>query len=794
MLNTISLKSFCEQHIARRDTFKVELSCSAVYWLANSPQSKFFMNTNSPIVKHLVLVGGGHSHLAVLKRLGMKPVPGLAVTLISREIYTPYSGSMPAYIAGHYELDDMHIDLRPLAQFAGVRIIESDVKTIDFDAKKIHLLGRPDIPFDLVSLNIGSSPNAELIKGSRAHGIAVKPINLFLKRWQKVFSSALDSLTNGSSYSFVIVGGGPASVELAFAAQYRLHTALGLDVAQESKLNIHVVSSADIVLGTHNEKAQRAVLAEFKKRHISFIPNTYVSEIKAGEIIFRDGGGLAADNVVYATGASIPKWPIDCGLNRSDDGFIEVNNHLQSTSHDFVFAAGDAATIKHQPRPKSGVYAVRQGNILAVNLIKAATGKSLKNYSPQKHALALVNLGNKSAIAIRNNFFFQGPAVWRLKDSIDKKFVRKYTELPVMDVELAITRGLVDKDTEAQLKAHAMRCAGCGAKVAGNILEEVLATLPRVHKDDIVQSTSRVEDASQIQLTADRKLLQSIDQLKAFTNDAWLFAKIATNHCLSDIYAMGVNPHSALAIAGIPQANERYTRSQLSELMHGCAEALSENDCALIGGHSAETNELQFGLCVNGFTENPILSKGGLNVGDSLILTKALGTGTLLAADMRYQASYSFIDEAMQSMLASNKKASELLVEYGASACTDITGFGLAGHLLEMLESRNAEAEIDLDSVPALAGALECLSKGITSSLHEDNALTLNSVSNTEPFNNSRLQLLFDPQTSGGLLASIQPEDAKKCLKKLQKAGYTDAKIIGNISSVGADRPTIILK
>jgi selenide,water dikinase len=753
------------------------------------------MITNSPTVKHLVLVGGGHSHLAVLKRLGMKPVPGLAVTLISREIYTPYSGSMPAYIAGHYELDDMHIDLRPLAQFAGVRLIEAEVQSIDFNAKIIQLPGRPNIPFDLVSLNIGSSPNGELIKGSRKYGISVKPINEFLNRWQKTLASALDSLRNEKPFSLVIVGGGPASVELAFAAQYKIHTSLELDIQHQSKLKIHVVSNSKTVLSTHNDKAQKAVLAEFKKRHIEFIPETYVSEIDSAGIHYKDGGSLAADSVVYATGASIPQWPANCGLNLSDDGFIEINNHLQSTSHPFVFAAGDAATIKNQPRPKSGVYAVRQGKVLAINLIKAATGKPLKKYSPQKHALALVNLGNKSALAIRNTLFFQGIGIWRLKDSIDRKFVRKYSELPDMDIDLAIAKGLVDKSTEAELKAHAMRCAGCGAKVAGNILEQVLTTLPRVPKDDVVAASGRVEDASQIDLGGGRELLQSIDQLKAFTNDPWLFAKIATNHCLSDIYAMGVKPHSALAIAGIPQANQRYTRSQLSELMHGCAQALAENDCALIGGHSAETNELQFGLCVNGFTDQPVLSKGGVNSGDVFILTKPLGTGTLLAADMRYKASHFWIKEAIQSMLIPNKNASEILVSSGATACTDITGFGLAGHLLEMLESRNAEAEIDLNLVPALPGAIECLSNGITSSLHRDNALAMTAISNPEPFSNdSRLQLLFDPQTSGGLLACVKSEEAAHCLRELLKAGYADAKIIGNVASTGAKKPAIILK
>lgn len=756
---------------------------------------KTAMQASSPIVKHLVLVGGGHSHLAVLKQLGMKPVPGLAVTLISREVFTPYSGSMPAYISGHYSLEDMHIDLRPLSQFAKVRLIQAEVSNIDLINKEIFLEGRPSIPFDLLSLNIGSSPDAARIEGSLKHGIPVKPIDQFLVHWQQIFVSACAAVEKNTPYSLAIIGGGPASVELAFAAHYKIHTALNLELDKKSSLQVKVVSSAEFVLGTHNEKAQQAVLSEFKKRHIEFIGQARVTEIKSNEIVNESGATVSANCTVFATGASIPTWPAECGLAISEDGFIEVDNTLRSTSHEFVFAAGDAATIRGAIRPKSGVYAVRQGKILARNLINAATDKKLKTYTPQKHALALLNLGNKSALAIRDSFFFRGRTVWSLKNSIDKKFVRKYSELPSMDIPLGIAKGLVDSSTESQLKAHAMRCAGCGAKVSGGVLEEVLATLPRINKPDILEPLGQVEDASQIQLGSDRRLVQSIDQIKAFTNDPWLFGRIATQHCLSDIYAMGIKPHSALAVAGVPFASKRYTKSQLNELMQGCAAALAENDCALIGGHSAETQELQFGLCVNGFAEASVLSKSNVAPGDVLILSKPLGSGTLLAADMRYQASHAWMEQVLETMLISNKQASGIFVDFRASACTDITGFGLAGHLLEMLAGNRAIAELDLSSLPAIDGSLQCLENGILSSLHSDNALAMDRLSNTESFNNDpRLQLLFDPQTSGGLLATVAQSRAQDCLNQLHGHGLAAAAIIGNIVDTDSSEPAIVLK
>ncbi|MFK7863252.1 MAG: selenide, water dikinase SelD [Pseudohongiellaceae bacterium] len=753
------------------------------------------MNSSSPIVKHLVLVGGGHSHLAVLKQLGMKPVAGLAVTLISREVYTPYSGSLPAHICGHRSLDEMHIDLRPLCQFSGVRLLQAEVTDIDLSRKHIKLQGRPEIPFDLISLNIGSSPDLTPVKGGKEHGVPIKPINSFLNHWHQISSTASNAIKQGKPYRLTIIGGGPASIELAFAAHYKIHTDAGLPLDKKSPVEIKVISRAATILGSLNKKAQDAVLQAFKKRHIHFIASAAVVEINSTEIVLETGATVPTDNTVLATGASIPSWPKDCGLALSEDGFIEINEQLQSSSHSFVFAAGDAATIKNELRPKSGVYAVRQGKVLAKNLIKAATGRPLSKYAPQKSALVLLNLGDKSALAIRDSLFFQGAAVWKLKDYIDNSFVQKYTQLPSMELTLDISPGLVDKKTESELRAHAMRCAGCGAKVAGSILDEVLSSLEKTAKPDVIEPPSKVEDASQIQLKDQRRLIQSIDQIKAFTNDPMLFGKIATNHCLSDVYAMGVEPHSALALAGIPFASKRYTRSQLQELMQGCAEALAENDCALIGGHSAETQELQFGLCVNGFAEHSVLSKSAVNVGDLLILSKPLGTGTLLAADMRYRASHHWMEATMNSMLVSNRLASAIFVEHCASACTDITGFGLAGHLLEMLEGLSATAELELHSVPALNGALHCIRQGIFSSLHTENALVIDSILNTESFvDDPTLQLLFDPQTAGGLLAAVNPANAEDCVDALRNSGLSEAVIIGNISSISEDHAAIVLK
>ncbi len=754
------------------------------------------MKVSSPIVKHLILVGGGHSHLAVLKYLGMNPVPGLAVTLISRDINTPYSGSLPGYITGVYEFDEIHIDLRPLAQFANARIIQEEIQSIDLTKKEIGLHDRPTISFDLISLNIGSKPDAFNIPGAHDFAIGIKPIDEFLSHWDSILKLAIQSLEQDKEFTIAIVGGGPASVELAFAAQFRIHQELQLKITEKSLLNIKIISADQELLSLHNSKVRSFAKTELARRNIEVILESYVSGFEENKVVCENGNTYRADKVVYATGASIPAWPGECGLALTENGFIEVNSHLQSTSHEFVFAAGDAANIQGEPRPKSGVYAVRQGPPLAKNLVRYATGKSLTRYKPQQHALALLSMGNKSAIASRNNFFFQGRSVWSIKHHIDTSFIKKYSNLPEMNAQLDLAEGLVDKQTEQQLRTHAMRCAGCGAKVASNVLQEVLQQLSTIDRGDVLTSDATTEDASLIKLDDGRILVQSIDQIKAFVNDPWIFGRIATNHCLSDIYAMGCEPHSALAVVGIPFAAKDFSRAQLKELMLSCTEALNEHNCALVGGHSSESEDLHFGLCVNGFIdEEKLLTKGGMQGGDILILTKPLGTGTLLAADMRYKASHNWMHNALEQMLQSNKMAAACLIKQSATACTDITGFGLAGHLMEMLSAKNAEVQLSLSDIAPLNGALDTLQQNIFSSLHNDNKLiAANSIYNYEAFTHDpKFELLFDPQTAGGLLASVPDENAEECLQELRDYGYSDAKAIGRIAKLDGDLPSIVL-
>lgn len=752
--------------------------------------------TNSPAVKRLVLIGGGHSHLSVLMRLGMKPVPGLEVVLITRDVHTPYSGALPGYIAGVYQPDDIHIDLRPLCQFAGARLIHEEVTRLDLEGKRVILDRRPPIRFDLISLNIGSRPDAVRIPGSVQHAIGVKPIDKFLVQWERVRQQALGELQQSRPYRLAIVGGGPASVELVFAAQQALHKAAGIKKGDPSPLTLKLVTADTQLLKFHNNRVKDFTRAELERRGVELYFDHHVTEFQANTIICDGKDPVTADVIFYATGASIPDWPATCGLAVDEHGFIAVNTFLQSTSHPFVFACGDAATIQGHPRPKSGVYAVRQGKPLARNLVRFATGRKLRRFIPQKHALALLYTGDSRAIASRRNWFFQGRWVWALKHRIDMDFLRKYARLPTPEPELQLQRGLVDSETEQALQEHVIRCAGCAAKVGSDTLQSVLARLQPKGQPDLVNSLDTTEDAALIRVTSDRMLVQTVDYFRAFINDPWLFARIATNHCVGDIYAMGARPHTALAIASVPFAGRNIMRETLDELMAGCVMALNEHDTALAGGHSNEALELAFGLSVNGYGHPArLLSKTGASAGDVLILCKPLGTGTLLAADMRLQAKGRWMEAAFEQMLVSNRGAADIFLAHGARACTDVTGFGLAGHLAEMLAGSELCAELELDALPVLEGAVDCLRRRVFSSLHADNSRLkqVMQIADTQK-SQAALELLFDPQTAGGLLASLPEAEASQCLEKLHQQGYASARQIGRVRSTTAGQPVICVK
>ncbi len=467
-----------------------------------------------------------------------------------------------------------------------------------------------------------------------------------------------------------------------------------------------------------------------------------------------------------------------------------VDDCLRSPTDPLVFAAGDVASMQNYRLEKAGVFAVRMGRPLAHNLRHAIADWPLAPYRPQRRWLALVSTGDKYAVASRGAIGFAGQWVWRWKDWIDRRFMRRHSEFAAMRAmppsaappsSLPLTQ---DESLQA-LSAVAMRCGGCGAKVGATVLSRVLARLQPLVRDDVPIGLDAPDDAAVVRVPPGKAMVQTVDFFRSFHDDPYLFGKIAANHALGDIFAMGAQAQSATAIAMVPPGLDSQVEELLSQMMAGAVEVLNEVGCALVGGHSGEGRELALGFAVQGLVDEDlrgVLRKGGMRAGDALVLTKPLGTGTLFAAQARLAARGGWVQDALVSMQLSSRLASRCLREFGATACTDVTGFGLLGHLVEMAGPSGVDAQIRLSALPLLDGAQECVAAGIVSSLHGANVRLRRAVRNREEFEgHPRYPLLFDPQTAGGLLASMPADKADACVASLRALGYVHAAVIGHV-------------
>ncbi|HEY8871521.1 MAG TPA: selenide, water dikinase SelD, partial [Stellaceae bacterium] len=342
------------------------------------------------------------------------------------------------------------------------------------------------------------------------------------------------------------------------------------------------------------------------------------------------------------------------------------------------------------------------------------------------------------------------------------------------------------------------------AKVPAEVLGRVMARLDPATSDTVAIGLASPDDAALLSFPGAPPLLQTVDFFRAMVSDPYLFGRIAATHALGDIYAMGGVPETALAIATLPPSRPAIVEDDLFHMLKGGTEVLEAAGALLVGGHSAEGAELALGFAVTGRTRpnhqewGRLLRKGGLKPGDRLLLTKPLGTGVILAAEMRGRAAARDVEAAIAAMLQPAAAASACLAAYGATACTDVTGFGVLGHLVEMLTASGTPeltmgARLDPEAIPALDGALALLAGGLTSSLHDANRSALAALAPGAAENDPALAaLLVDPQTAGGLLAGVPAERAAACLDELRRIGYRAADIGMVVASPGG-RPLVWL-
>ena len=701
---------------------------------------------------------------------GMDPLAGVRLTLINPATVTPYTGMLPGHIAGHYTRSEVMIDLVRLARFAGARLILDQATGIDRDARLVHLAGRPPLAYDLASVDIGVTSDLPDLPGFAAHGYSARPMGRYVAGWQAFVDRA------PVRPRLVVVGGGLGGVELALASAHRLR-------ACGRAPQVTVLEASPTALPTLAPRTRDRLLARAAALGITCQMNARPVAMTATSVTLADGAILDSDFTLTVTGARPQGWLQDTGLHLTG-GFVQINRYLQ-TSDPLILAVGDCAEMAGMKRPKAGVYAVRAAPVLYHNLRAVLTESPLQGFHPQRDYLKLIALGGKSALAEKWRLSLAGPSLWRWKDRIDRKFMARFADFPAMaPQELprpalpALLRALSDPPL----------CGGCGAKVGALTLADALAQLPRPTRFDVIAGAG--DDAALLVHGAGVQVITT-DHLRAFSHDPRMMARIAATHALGDIWAMGATPQVALSQITLPPLSTTLQSRMLAEVLAGAAEVLGAAGADIVGGHTTLGAELTVGFTITGLARRPI-TKSGARAGDALILTKALGTGIIMAAEMALARLPGLmlgeaVGAALNAMTRGQSHAAALLAA-NSRAMTDVTGFGLAGHLMEMLAASGLAATLNLRQIPCLPGAVDLAAAGHASSLMPANrAAVLARMSGAQ---GPASPLLFDPQTAGGLLAAVPADQAQAVLDAL-RASDPEAALIGHLTP---GQPHILLQ
>jgi pyridine nucleotide-disulfide oxidoreductase family protein len=381
-------------------------------------------------MQRLILAGGGHAHLSVLQALARARAENIAkkiarnvdLVLVTPNIHQYYSGMLPGWIAGHYTKEQCRIDLRPLVQAAGAHLVHNTIASLDAGRRCATLRGGADMPYDLLSLDIGSGIETSTLEAAASRLLPAKPLDRFFEAWPSVMQAAAAR----KSSRLVVVGGGAAGVELALAVRHAW---------KRAAINGSVDLVAPELLPGHAPTVQRRaerVLAQagiaLHRQRTSSSPGTLGS---ADGVTLEDGTLLEADCVIAATGTRAPHWLEASALQLDAQGYIVVDHHHRSVSHPDVYAAGDVCARQDVHMARSGVHAVHAGPVLAANLLAALKGEApLQTYMPRQHSLSLLACGDHGAIASWGNFSVEGRWVWRWKDYIDRGFIARFSYYP----------------------------------------------------------------------------------------------------------------------------------------------------------------------------------------------------------------------------------------------------------------------------------------------------------------------------------------------------------------------------
>ncbi len=686
--------------------------------------------------------------------------PSAMITLVNKSSTTIYSGMFPGVLAGKYKMDEILIDLRNLASKAGVSFVMAEIEGIAPKKKKLFLAGRPEIQYSSLSLNIGTKTNLNsksFIQGDKNLAVPIKP---FSESYKFIVDQDIHK-DDSSAKPFVIIGGGFAGIEIAFSLRKRWpKRSILLKVKSGIKLNKNLLIN----------------LKAFNIRIIQKDPSILYPKL-------------------ICTGNESFDWIKDSCLPLDEDGRVLTKKTLQVLNYPELFAVGDCGVIKNHPRPASGVWAVRSAKPLAKNLESMSKYFKLKEWKPQRKAIQILDINSRkkeSKAFISWGKFMIGPYHFlsRIKESIDRKFISKF------DLSKEIHSNMFSQEEK-------IKCRGCAAKVAFKPLNSALKKL------DLIESST--DDSIDIELlNSGKTLIQSVDGFPSLVSDPWLNGRLLAFHSCSDIWACGGSVISAQSVVNLPTLSHDLQQELLFQVLEGINSALVIQGANLIGGHTLESRKIseepfslaiESSLTVNGTIDDKkyFWSKRGMKQGDQILISRSLGTGIIFSAFMNGQLKPYILDSVLKEM----NKSQHNIVNYInqlenrnprkkiINACTDITGFGLLGHLSEMLDSTNTEQLkmnldpfkiiLELDNIPVYDGVIELLNQGFESTFAPSNEIFLkyiygeknlkfDLISNNfvpkDSFYNAMLRILIDPQTCGPLVISCSPIHSEKLIQK----------------------------
>ncbi len=368
-------------------------------------------------MRHLLLLGGGHAHVEVLRDLAERPDERWHVTLVSPYPWFTYSAMVPGLFAGHYEIDECTIDLRALAERAHATLVPTRVASVDTGRREVLCENAQALGYDVLSIDVGVEPYALGVRGVEKHAVLMRPLERAVKGW----SDAIVRAREGAIGAVTVVGGGAAGIELALAMEYRLRQELGLAWA-----HVRVITNTGLPVPEFPAGARQRLVRKLQRRNIGLHTGSGVMEVGPDYVRLEQGLEFASDAVFWATGGAAQPWIRAASFSTDERGFLLTDNTLRSVSHPNVFAVGDCATVQGHSHARAGVFAVRAGPTLAANLRAALAEGPLAPHETNPRYLALISTGNRHAVAVWDGWSWEGDWVWRWKDRIDRAFLARY--------------------------------------------------------------------------------------------------------------------------------------------------------------------------------------------------------------------------------------------------------------------------------------------------------------------------------------------------------------------------------